>query len=91
MRRWRPPAAAAALPYLLFFGSGFAALVYQVVWQRLLVIFSGSDIQSTTIIVAAFMAGLGCGSVVGGRIADRLSPAAGLSAFAEPKRRVNAV
>ena len=71
-----------ALPYLLFFASGFAALVYQVVWQRLLVIFSGSDIQSTTIIVAAFMAGLGCGSVVGGRVADRLSPTAGLAAFA---------
>ena len=67
---------------MLFFGSGFAALVYQVVWQRLLVIFSGSDIQSTTIIVAAFMAGLGCGSVVGGRVADRLSPTAGLTAFA---------
>jgi len=72
----------AALPYLLFFGSGFAALVYQVVWQRLLVIFSGSDIQSTTIIVAAFMAGLGCGSVVGGRAADRLSRTASLVAFA---------
>ena len=81
MRAWRPPATT-ALPYLLFFGSGFAALVYQVVWQRLLVIFSGSDIQSTTIIVAAFMAGLGCGSVVGGRVADRLSPTAGLAAFA---------
>src|SRR5262245_23536969 len=78
----RVPAGRAALPYVLFFGSGFAALVYQVVWQRLLVIFSGSDIQSTTIIVAAFMAGLGCGSVGGGRIADRLSASAGLMAFA---------
>jgi len=81
-RAWRPPALAAALPYLLFFASGFAALLYQVVWQRMLVIFSGSDIQSTTIIVAAFMAGLGCGSVVGGRVADRLSPTASLIAFA---------
>ena len=81
-RAWHPPAPVAALPYLLFFASGFAALVYQVVWQRLLVIFSGSDIQSTTIIVAAFMAGLGCGSVVGGRVADRLSPTASLIGFA---------
>jgi predicted membrane-bound spermidine synthase len=74
--------AAAALGYLMFFASGFAALVYQVVWQRLLVIFSGSDIQSTTIIVAAFMAGLGCGSIAGGRIADRLTTSAGLFGFA---------
>jgi spermidine synthase len=73
---------AAAIGYLMFFASGFAALVYQVVWQRLLVIFSGSDIQSTTIIVAAFMAGLGCGSIAGGRIADRLSTSAGLFSFA---------
>ncbi|HEV8347044.1 MAG TPA: fused MFS/spermidine synthase [Vicinamibacterales bacterium] len=72
----------AALPYLIFFTSGFAALVYQVVWQRMLVIFSGSDIQSTTIIVAAFMAGLGCGSFAGGKIADRLPPVLGLAAFA---------
>ena len=71
-----------ALLYLIFFISGFAALLYQVVWQRLLVIFSGSDIQSTTIIVAAFMAGLGCGSLAGGKVADRLRPIHGLAAFA---------
>src|SRR5438876_3899862 len=47
----------------IFFTSGFAALVYQVVWQRMLVIFSGADVHSATIVVAAFMAGLGCGSV----------------------------
>ena len=46
-----------AIGALLFFVSGFAALQYQVVWQRLLGIFSGADIQSATIIVAAFMAG----------------------------------
>ena len=58
---------------LLFLISGFAALVYQVIWQRMLGIFSGVHIYSITIIVAAFMAGLGLGSLVGGRIADRLS------------------
>ena len=47
----------------IFFTSGFAALVYQVVWQRMLVLFSGADVHSATIVVAAFMAGLGCGSV----------------------------
>jgi len=56
-----------------FFISGFAALTYQIVWQRLLVLPIGADVYSTTIIVAAFMAGLGVGSLVGGQVADRLS------------------
>jgi spermidine synthase len=57
---------------VIFFVSGCAALVYQVVWQRILVIFSGADIYSTTLIVAAFMAGLGLGSLAGGYVADRV-------------------
>lgn len=59
--------------FVLFFTSGFAALLYQVIWQRVLAIFSGADVYSVTIIVAAFMAGLGCGSLAGGYIADRSS------------------
>lgn len=69
----------ASLP--IFFLSGFSALVYQVIWKRMLVIFSGTDVQATTIVVAAFMAGLGCGSLVGGRIADRVSRHTGLALF----------
>src|SRR5262245_12039396 len=67
---------------LLFFLSGLTALVYQVVWQRLLILFSGADVHATTIIVGAFMAGLGCGSLAGGHIADRLSRRGNLLAFA---------
>ena len=67
---------------LLFFLSGFAALVYQVTWQRLLVIFSGADVYSATIVVAAFMAGLGCGTIVGGQVADRVSAFRSLMLFA---------
>lgn len=66
----------------LFFLSGFAALVYQVVWQRLLGIFSGVDVYATTITVAAFMAGLGCGSLAGGYVSDRLSARGNLRLFA---------
>ena len=58
---------------LAFFLSGFAALTYQVVWQRMLVLPIGADVYSTTVIVGAFMAGLGCGSLAGGHLADRLS------------------
>ena len=63
------------------FLSGCAALVYQVIWQRLLVIFSGADVYSVTIIVTAFMGGLGLGALVGGRVADRIGPRASLWTF----------
>lgn len=70
------------LPLIIFFLSGFAALVYQVIWQRLLVIFSGADVYSITVIVAAFMGGLGAGSLAGGHLADRFGPRRSLYAFA---------
>src|SRR5687767_8335557 len=61
-------------PFLaIFFASGFAALVYQTVWQRLLAFFGGADLRSVTIIVSAYMAGLGLGSLAGGHLADRSS------------------
>jgi spermidine synthase len=43
--------------FVVFFASGFAALLYQVIWQRLLVFFSGTDVYSVTLIVTTFMAG----------------------------------
>ena len=66
----------------LFFASGAAALVYQVVWQRLLTFTTGADIQAVTIVIAAFMVGLGLGSLAGGIVADRLSDRRRLWAFA---------
>ena len=68
---------------LLAFGlSGFAALLYQVVWQRMLVFFTGADVYASTLIVAAFMAGLGLGNLAGGVVADRLSRRHALIGFA---------
>jgi spermidine synthase len=54
--------------HILFFSSGFPALVYQIVWQRALFAIYGLDIQSVTIVVSAFMLGLGLGSVAGGAL-----------------------
>ncbi len=66
---------------LLFLISGFSALLYQVVWQRMLGCFAGVDVYSVTITVSAFMAGLGCGSLAGGYFADRSTPGARLLIF----------
>lgn len=71
MRRNETPLLLAAA--CLFLLSGFGTLLYQVIWQRILGVFSGVHIYSITVIVTAFMAGLGFGSLLGGRIADRLS------------------
>jgi spermidine synthase len=54
----------------LFVASGAAGLVYQVVWSRELVLVFGNTTQAVATIVTAFMAGLGFGSLVGGRLAD---------------------
>ncbi|MBM3778116.1 MAG: spermidine synthase [Acidimicrobiia bacterium] len=69
------------LAAVVFGASGFAALLYQVIWQRLLAFFSGADVYSATIIVAAFMAGLGIGHLAGGHLADRVSRRASLLLF----------
>lgn len=51
---------------VLFFLSGFPALIYQLVWQRALFRILGVNIESVTIVVTAFMLGLGIGSLLGG-------------------------
>jgi spermidine synthase len=55
----------------LFILSGFAALIYQIVWQRALFTAFGVNIESITLIVAVFMFGLGVGSLVGGALSKR--------------------
>lgn len=55
----------------LFFASGFAALNYQVAWQRALFGWYGVDLDSVSAIVSIFMLGLGVGALAGGWLADR--------------------
>lgn len=69
--------------YLVFFLAGLPALVYQVAWQRVLTLYFGVDLYSTTITVAAFMLGLGLGSLLGGQVADRARRPAGVYALIE--------
>ncbi|PCI76995.1 MAG: spermidine synthase [SAR86 cluster bacterium] len=61
--------------YPLFLFSGFPALLYQIVWQRSLFTLFGTNIESITLVVAAFMLGLGLGSLIGGKLSTlRLLP-----------------
>ena len=57
--------------YLLFFLSGFSALIYQLVWVRVFGNVFGNTIYSASLVVAVFMIGLGAGSYVFGAWADR--------------------
>ena len=52
--------------------SGLAALVLELQWGRQLALTFGTSQNAVTAVLAAFMIGLGLGSLVGGRVADRL-------------------
>jgi spermidine synthase len=56
----------------LFFLSGMTALIYQVLWLRLLGIILGVTVYAASTVWAVFMAGLAVGSLIGGRAADRV-------------------
>ena len=55
---------------MLVFGSGFCALVYQIVWMRELRLVFGASTPATAATLAVFMAGLGLGSLFLGPRAD---------------------
>jgi len=59
------------LAIFFFFISGFSSIIYQIAWQKLLFQNLGSDIESSTIIVSTFMAGLGTGALLGGYISSK--------------------
>jgi spermidine synthase len=55
----------------LFFCSGMPALIYQIVWQRVLFSIYGVNAESVAVVVSAFMLGLGLGSLAGGWASSR--------------------
>ena len=64
---------ASTIVFTLFFISGFTALLYQVAWQRMLGLFSGSDVRSVTVVVASYLLGLGLGNLISSRASDRFN------------------
>lgn len=57
---------------VLFLLSGFSALVYQIVWLRLLALVLGVTVYAASAVLTSFMGGLALGSWLGGRAADRV-------------------
>ncbi len=58
--------------FVFFFLSGFSSLVFEVLWERMLMQVFGSTTYAISTLLTAFMAGLALGSILGGKIAKRL-------------------
>ena len=66
------PQASRTVVLLIFLLSGIAGLIYEVVWARELVLVFGNTTQAISAILTGFFAGMAIGSVLGGRLADRV-------------------
>ena len=66
--------------FFLFFFSGFASLVYQVVWTRMAFASFGIITPVLSVVLSVFMLGLAIGSWLGGRFIASLVKKSGLSA-----------
>lgn len=72
-RRQRFSAASFLVVLVLFLFSGASGLVYQVIWVRLLTRIFGTTTFAVSVLLAAFMAGLGLGSFLASRYLERVS------------------
>jgi spermidine synthase len=59
--------------YICFFLSGATALVFEVLWSREFVTVFGNSSYAISIVLCAYMSGLGLGSLIGGKVADRIT------------------
>ncbi|HUQ86546.1 MAG TPA: fused MFS/spermidine synthase [Vicinamibacterales bacterium] len=70
-------------PFLILFAvSGAAALIYEVVWTRLLTLHMGHGLAAASAVLAAFMGGLAAGAGAAGRYAGTLPPRRALTVYA---------
>ena len=70
-------------PFLILFAvSGAAALIYEVVWTRLLTLQRGNGLAAASAVLAAFMGGLAAGAGAAGRYAGALPPRRALTLYA---------
>jgi spermidine synthase len=66
-----------------FFLSGASGLVLEMLWTRMLTLVFGSTTLAVSTVLTAFMGGLGLGSYLAGRVADRMKNPARTYAFME--------
>jgi spermidine synthase len=66
-----PLTSPASWPFVVAFGSGLAALAFEVVWFRVLVLVFGSTVYSFSAMLSVFLLGLAVGSAVLGPWSDR--------------------
>ena len=59
--------------YACFFLSGATAMVFEMVWSRQFVTVFGNSSYAISVVLCAYMAGLGLGGLFGGRLADRVT------------------
>ena len=70
--RTMPPGSAVPLLGAMVFLSGASALIYQLLWLRLLGLVFGVTVHAASTVFASFMAGLALGSYAAGRFAPRI-------------------
>src|SRR5262245_36051409 len=69
------PARRTTVPLLIlviFVLSGAAGLIDEIVWSRQLVLVFGNTTQAVSAILTGFFGGMAIGSLIGGRVADRV-------------------
>ncbi|MEM1418642.1 MAG: hypothetical protein AAGH15_27355, partial [Myxococcota bacterium] len=81
----RSGALSAALPvaFLAFFASGATGLIFQSIWSRYLSHVFGASSVAISTTVTVFMAGLGLGAFLAGRVAERIKHPLMTYAFVE--------
>jgi len=62
------------LIYVAFFASGASSLSAEVTWNRMLIVVVGNSLSAAAMIIVVFMAGLGLGSYVGGKVMGNRRP-----------------
>lgn len=79
-KKWRLPEREQTIVLIAICLSGFTALVYEVVWTRLLTLILGASTYAFTTMLTVFLAGIGLGSFFGGKMVDRSKdPVTGLA------------
>lgn len=69
--------------YIVLFGSGMSALIYQIIWIREFGLVFGVHVFSMATVLTAFMAGLALGAIYFGNLADKSSNPIRLFLFLE--------